>query len=121
MKILLIGKSGQLAKAFSEILPDAIFLSRSELDLEKPELICDILSRYDCDAIINTAAYTQVDQAESNTELANKINANSPAIIAQYAKDKNIPFIHFSTDYVVKMLGLKPINLHQLMLMGVQN
>ena len=99
-KPLIIGSNGQLAKGFRKILPDAICLDRSVADLSHPHKLEKVLERYNPSLVINTAAYTQVDNAEKEELLATIVNAESPAAMAIYCNERNIPFIHFSTDYV---------------------
>ena len=102
-KILLIGKNGQVSSYLQSVLTDGYTLevaSSSELDLSDVDSIANKLEGYDPDLIINPAAYTAVDLAEAEQELAFKINRDAPAVIAQFCVDKAVPLIHFSTDYV---------------------
>lgn len=101
--ILLIGSSGQLGKELHPILlpyGNTIALNRAQLDLTKPATISDIIGRIQPQIIINAAAYTSVDRAESESELATAINAIAPGIIAQAAQKLGASLIHISTDYV---------------------
>ena len=99
--ILVTGATGQLGLELKAKLKDkAIYLDRTQLDLSVPEKICEALSKYKFTALINTAAYTQVDLAEKEKDLAFKINAESPGVMAKLAKELSIPFTHISTDYV---------------------
>jgi dTDP-4-dehydrorhamnose reductase len=75
-------------------------LGRNEADLSKPDVCANIIKENSADVIINAAAYTLVDQAETEIALANIINGESPSRMAEAAALKNIPFIHISTDYV---------------------
>ena len=70
------------------------------MDLSNPNELLSIVNLFAPDAIINTAAYTAVDKAESENELAHTVNAEAVAILARITKQKNIPFITYSTDYV---------------------
>lgn len=106
--LLVIGSQGQLARAFKASSPDAIFLNRDEADLAKPEQVVEALKCHEPRAIVNAAAYTQVDQAENEEELATLVNGETPAAIARYCAQTNIPFMHFSTDYVFDGAGDKP-------------
>jgi dTDP-4-dehydrorhamnose reductase len=106
--LLVIGANGQLARAFKELRPDAIYLNRSAADLAHPEAISHVLEQYDPAAVINAAAYTQVDNAESEEALATIINAQSPTAMAIYCANRHIPFVHFSSDYVFDGKGVKP-------------
>ncbi|HEU5046413.1 MAG TPA: dTDP-4-dehydrorhamnose reductase [Rickettsiales bacterium] len=98
--LLVIGSTGQLARALRRLLPNAVFLGRGMLDLSKPETVREVLGNYAPSAVINAAAYTQVDNAEKEEALATAVNAESPAIMASWCAKKNIPFVSFSTDYV---------------------
>lgn len=99
--ILVFGATGQVGSALLEILGDkAIGLSHEEADLSEPHKLLMSLDGITPCAIINAAAYTAVDKAEEEEELAVRVNADSPAILAGYAKQHQIPFIHYSTDYV---------------------
>jgi dTDP-4-dehydrorhamnose reductase len=108
MKILLTGKNGQvgfeLQKKLS-VLGTVIATDREELDLAHPEAIRDFISKTRPDIIINPAAYTAVDKAESEPDLAYQINALAPEVLAGKARELDIPLVHFSTDYVFD--GLK--------------
>jgi dTDP-4-dehydrorhamnose reductase len=100
-KVLLIGGTGQVGKLMCDFLQDrCTALDRSVLDLSNPGRICKILHHYQPKLLINTAAYTKVDQAESEPELANQINHLAVAEMATYCADVGIPMIHYSTDYV---------------------
>lgn len=103
--ILVFGKDGQVGKALQQCSSDlnitAIFLGRSECDLSNPEDIRTVLNRYQPQIIINASAYTAVDKAESEPDLAKAINSTAPQIMANYiAKVSKGIFVHFSTDYV---------------------
>ena len=103
MKILLTGKDGQVGSALHKkllSLGEVIATNRHELDLANPEAIKDFIDNTKPDIIINPAAYTEVDKAESEKSLAHKINAIAPQVLAEKASELNIPIIHFSTDYV---------------------
>ncbi len=101
-KVLVIGKSGQLAMALQE-LSDAAewkFLDRRLLDLSKTETILGKLKAEEFDVLINCAAYTAVDQAEDEPEIAHKINAEALLPIAEACRQKDAWLVHISTDYV---------------------
>ena len=108
MKILLTGKNGQvgfeLAKKLSS-LGELIATDRKDLDLSNLDAIKKFIDQAKPDIIINSAAYTAVDKAESEPNLAHQINAEAPKVLADKASELNIPLIHFSTDYVFD--GLK--------------
>jgi dTDP-4-dehydrorhamnose reductase len=106
--LLVIGRSGQLAKALAVQRGDAIFIGRDEADLSKPHQLTEILERHDPRAVINAAAYTQVDTAEKEEALATVVNAEAPAAMAIFCTGRGIPFVHFSTDYVFNGSGESP-------------
>ncbi len=112
-KILVTGANGQLGWELAQLASSYpqyqfSFVDRTILDLSKPENIQSVLDIYQPDAIINTAAYTAVDKAETEKELAYTVNAKSVEVIAAYAALKNIPFITFSTDYVFTGTATEP-------------
>ncbi len=108
MRILLTGTSGQVGGALLSRLqgfglvmaPDEV-----ELNLAQPIEISGVLDRLKPDLIINPAAYTAVDKAEDEPELALRVNGEGPAVIARWAALHNVPLIHFSTDYVFSGAG----------------
>jgi dTDP-4-dehydrorhamnose reductase len=81
---------------------------RAELDLSAPTAIAATLTRLAPDLIVNPAAFTAVDRAEDERELAYLVNAESPGRIAVWAAQRGVPFIHFSTDYVFDGFGTRP-------------
>jgi len=103
MKIVLIGKNGQLGQEFQRILPalgNVVSLGRDDLDVSDQHAVQKTLMELQPDLIINASAYTEVDLAETQIELANKMNALSPGVMAEVARKVNSTFIHYSTDYV---------------------
>ena len=102
MKILITGINGQVGHALMQQLTDheLIGLNRQDCDLINPDQIKQAIDHHQPELIINPAAYTKVDQAEDESELAFKINRDAPKVMAEKAREYNIPFIHFSTDYV---------------------
>jgi dTDP-4-dehydrorhamnose reductase len=108
MKILLTGKNGQVGfelKKKLSTLGEVIATGREELDLASPDAIRAIIDQTKPDIIINPAAYTAVDKAESEPDLAYQINTLAPEVLASMATELDIPLVHFSTDYVFD--GLK--------------
>jgi len=108
LRLVLIGKTGQVAREIQNLVSDSISLialSRKELDLLNPDSSVTCLSKLKPDVIINAAAYTNVDLAEKEEDEANTINALSPTAIANYSASKEIPLIHLSTDYVFEGTG----------------
>ena len=103
MKIVLFGKDGQLGWEFQRILPvlgEVTALGRKEADVSDLNTIEKILGELKPDLIINASAYTEVDKAETQVDLAMTINASAPGLMAEMARRLNSVFIHYSTDYV---------------------
>ncbi|MEG3924352.1 MULTISPECIES: dTDP-4-dehydrorhamnose reductase [unclassified Microcoleus] len=103
MKILLAGGSGQLAQELQPILlssGEVIAVDRTRLDLSQPESIRQAMAEIQPDLVVNGGAYTAVDKAESEPELANAINGIAPGILAEECEKLGASLIHFSTDYV---------------------
>ena len=102
--ILLIGKDGQLGQELANLIPNhqqnLVAVGRDEIDLEQPDLIRRVVKEVNPSIIINCAAYTAVDKAESEPELAYTINGNAPGILAEMARQLDSYLIHVSTDYV---------------------
>lgn len=103
MTILLLGRSGQVGwELHRALLPlgPVIAPSRDEADQSKPDALREFIRRAKPSLIINAAAYTAVDQAESEPHLAEAVNAIAPAVMAEEAQRLGIPLVHYSTDYV---------------------
>ena len=103
--IVVFGRDGQIGKALQvclkELKTPAVFLGRAECDLANEDAIRQVLNRYQPQVIINAAAYTAVDKAESERQLAFAINATAPQIMAHYiANVSHGILVHYSTDYV---------------------
>ncbi|UDF35079.1 UNVERIFIED_ORG: dTDP-4-dehydrorhamnose reductase [Shinella sp. XGS7] len=103
-KILLLGKNGQLGWELQRALAplgELITLDRHEGgDLAQPDTLWATLKHHRPDVIVNAAAYTAVDKAESEPELALQINARAPGLLAEYAAAQNALLLHYSSDYV---------------------
>ena len=109
LKILITGQHGQVSQELQrrlEGLGELIVLGSKQLDLADVDLIRQQVRVHRPDLIINAAAHTAVDQAESEPDAAFAINAIAPGILAEEAKALGIPLIHYSTDYVFD--GSKP-------------
>jgi dTDP-4-dehydrorhamnose reductase len=103
MKIVLIGKNGQLGREFQLTLPrlgEVISLGREELDVSNLQTVSNILISLKPNLIINASAYTEVDLAEKEVDTALKINATAPGVMAEAARKVGAVLIHYSTDYV---------------------
>ena len=118
--VLVTGKNGQLGQSLqklvgesslSQIIPAGIafvFVGRDELDLACSDSISAVFGNQRFDAIVNCAAYTAVDTAESEHRLADQINHIAVAQLAEIARQQTIPLIHISTDYVFSGQGFMP-------------
>lgn len=110
MTLLITGANGQIGSALATALAerDAIFWGRDEVDLSDSAALKAALAETPCSAIINAVAYTAVDRAEEEEALATRINGEAPGVMAVWCAQKNIPFIHYSTDYVFDGSGDSP-------------
>ncbi|MDA7089056.1 dTDP-4-dehydrorhamnose reductase [Pseudomonas sp. SA3-5] len=109
MKILLLGQHGQVSRELQLSLRgqgELIVPGRDKFDLADPAQIRQQVRQLCPDLIVNAAAYTAVDQAESEPELAFAINATAPGVLAEEAASLGVPLIHYSSDYVFD--GRKP-------------
>jgi dTDP-4-dehydrorhamnose reductase len=111
MRILLTGTNGQVGGALQPLLAKHVTViapSRTGFDLSKPGTLAEALDGFKPDLIVNPAAYTAVDRAEDERELAFLVNAKGPETIAKWSARHRVPLIHFSTDYVFDGSGDKP-------------
>lgn len=108
MKLLVFGKTGQVARELQRLAPDATYLGREEADLFNPAACVKAIEATDADAVINAAAWTAVDKAETEEAAATVVNGDAPTAMAQAAAAKGVPFLHISTDYVFDGAGDKP-------------
>lgn len=113
MRIAVIGHSGQLARALQSPLRTQDLqvecFGRNDLDLAtNPEVVRTFTENLDCDGIIIAAAYTAVDKAEDEEELALSVNAVSPGIISEVCAERGLPLVHVSTDYVFQGRATTP-------------
>lgn len=111
MKVLITGANGQLGLELQATCPADIALiaaSRDTLDITSPEQIVAVLDQHQPDAIINAAAYTAVDKAESDMDHAYAINHRAAQMLAEQASLRGIYFIHVSTDFVFDGLQSTP-------------
>lgn len=110
MNILIFGKDGQLGKAFQVLWdsliptlaekPNVQYVGRAECNLSDAAELNSLLNQSNPRLIINASAYTAVDKAEIEPELAFAVNAKAPELMAQYAAQHGATFLHYSTDYV---------------------
>lgn len=106
---LVLGTTGQLGRALRQAVEQGWgagvarhwqWAERTQCDLAQPERLALALRHFQPDILINAAAYTAVDRAESEPDLAWQVNAHSVQVLAQYARERQLPMVHFSTDYV---------------------
>lgn len=103
-KILITGANGQLGTELSQLLPDAVLTDVNELDITDLSAVKQFVADNKIGTIINCAAYTAVDKAEDDVELATKINVEGPENLAKMG----CKIVHISTDYVFDGTGHKP-------------
>ena len=113
LRIAVTGLTGQVVSALIDRAPndiEIIALGRPQLELSRRDAVLASLKSVHCDAIINAAAYTAVDKAESEPVLAMKINGEGAGFVAEAAAALNIPLLHLSTDYVFDGKLNRPYN-----------
>jgi len=111
MKILVIGKSGQLAQALanlSTVNVEIICLGREQIDILDKSSLLNTIKEQNIDAVINACAYTAVDLAEKEPEQAYKINTLAVKNLAEVCKELSLHFVHISTDFVFNGLKSSP-------------
>lgn len=110
MKVVITGAGGQLARALVRAAPpdwETVALGRAELDLSDPASIAAALDRHAPDLILNAGAYTAVDRAESEPELAFAVNRDGPGALARWTAEKGVRLAHVSTDFVFNGQGAR--------------
>jgi len=103
MKVALFGSSGQVGRELAKIVPmiaATTSFTRDDANFAEPDSVRSLARTLDVDLIINAAAYTSVDQAEDEPDLADRINHRTVQALAETARDRGITLIHYSTDYV---------------------
>lgn len=111
MRVLVFGQSGQVAQELARRLPvdvTATFLGRDKADLSDPAACAWAVAAHEVDAVINAAAWTAVDKAESEETAATVVNGDAPGAMARACAAKGVPFLHISTDYVFDGQGSAP-------------
>ena len=111
MKLLVFGQTGQVARELIRRAPAGVTvesLGRDRADLSDPSVCADAIMLSDADAVINAAAWTAVDKAETEEDDATIINGAAPAAMARACARHGIPFLHISTDYVFDGAGDAP-------------
>jgi dTDP-4-dehydrorhamnose reductase len=109
-KILIVGNAGQLGRELERFfagMGPIVAVDRESVDLADEGQTRDLVSRAEPDVILNAAAYTAVDRAEAERDLALAINAQAPRVLAEEARKRGALFVHYSTDYVFD--GKKPV------------
>ena len=111
-RYLILGANGQVGQALNAAIDDenVVILGREQADFADPEALRTLIMRISPEYILNGVAYTAVDKAESEEDLATTINATSVRVLAECAKELDIPLIHYSTDYVFDGAGDAPRN-----------
>jgi dTDP-4-dehydrorhamnose reductase len=110
-RIAVTGLTGQVVSSLIERAPNGVemlALGRPRFDLSSRDMVLASLRSVRCDAIVNAAAYTQVDKAESEPETAMRINGAGAGYVAETASELNVPLLHLSTDYVFDGLSDRP-------------
>ena len=111
MKLLVFGQTGQVARELARRAPAGVqctFLGRDLADLSDPAACAAAVAAYPADAVINAAAWTAVDKAETEETAATAVNGHSPGAMARACAAKGVPFLHVSTDYVFDGKGDAP-------------
>lgn len=108
MSLLVFGKTGQCAVELARRAPEAQFLGREQADLSNPTACAEAIRTHGPSAVINAAAYTAVDRAETDEAEAHLVNAEAPGAMAGACAELGIPFVHISTDYVFAGDGSDP-------------
>src|SRR5690349_12505942 len=103
MKILLTGGAGQVGYELERCLQgvgEVVAPPRARLDLADPDQLRAVVRAVRPGLIVNAAAYTNVERAEDEPQLAHRINADAPAVLAEEARTLGAAMVHYSTDYV---------------------
>jgi dTDP-4-dehydrorhamnose reductase len=111
IRVLVFGQTGQVATELArQAGPDIamVCMGRDRADLSDPAACAALVTAADADVVINAAAYTAVDKAETEEALATTINGTAPGAMARACAARGIPFLHISTDYVFDGSGTRP-------------
>jgi dTDP-4-dehydrorhamnose reductase len=108
MKLLVFGQTGQVARELQRLAPDAIYLGRDKADLADPATCAAAIHAHRPEAVINAAAWTAVDRAETEEAAALTVNGDAPGAMAQACADLGVPLVQISTDYVFDGAGQRP-------------
>jgi dTDP-4-dehydrorhamnose reductase len=103
-KFLITGGAGMLAQALARVIRErgveSVAMSRAELDISNPEQVSEAFAKHQPTVVLNTAAYTKVDLAETETERAEAVNGKGPQVLSLMCADHHAKLVHFSTDFV---------------------
>ena len=111
VRILVFGQTGQVARELARRMPlgiSAKFIGRGQADLADPAACAAAVMAYEGDVVINAAAWTAVDKAETEEAAALVVNGDAPGAMAQACAARGLPFLHISTDYVFDGAGDQP-------------
>ena len=108
MRLLVFGQTGQVARELARVAPEAIYLGRDAADLSDPAACAAAIHAHRPEAVINAAAWTAVDRAETEEAAALVVNGHAPGAMAQACADLGAPLVHISTDYVFDGAGSLP-------------
>lgn len=111
MRVLVFGRTGQVASEILRRAPEGVTVTavgREVADLAQPAGCAEVILAAEADAVVNAAAWTAVDKAESEEDLARVVNGEAPFAMALAAARRGLPFVHISTDYVFDGQGTEP-------------
>jgi len=108
MTLLVFGSTGQVATELRRLAPEGVFLGRDQADLSDPAACAAAIAAHAPSAVINAAAWTAVDKAETEVAAATLVNGDAPTAMATACSALGIPLIHISTDYVFDGSGTAP-------------
>jgi dTDP-4-dehydrorhamnose reductase len=108
MSLLVFGQTGQVARELALLAPDALYLGRAAADLADPAACAAAIIAARPAAVINAAAWTAVDRAETEEAAATVVNGEAPGAMARACAELGIPLVHISTDYVFDGAGTAP-------------
>ena len=107
----MFGRTGQVARELARRCPsgmEATFLDRQDADLSDPAACAAVVRGADADCVVNAAAWTAVDRAEAEEATATTVNGEAPGAMAKACAERDLPFLHLSTDYVFDGTGTRP-------------
>lgn len=112
MRVLLLGARGQLGRDVLDRAPGVgvvvVGVGHAQCDIASMKQVRDLFETVSCDVVINAAAYTKVDQAETDESAADQVNRVGAGVIAERCREKGVPLLHVSTDYVFDGMASEP-------------